>query len=226
MRYADNYCTYTEAMNPHRYIYTGQCKINNSTYTVEVPAEELYAYRQGAMAQDAFKSLLAEEREFLISGTTPAGWFELFPPEQNTLMILQGVPGSGKSAFARKLMTKTINAVIVSTDEWHHDLTGKYTFNRDKIAAFHQAAQQKCRVLLKLGCAVILDNTNILNAHIKPYVQMAVEMGVAVKFCRLEGNFESSHNVPPEIIKRMRETMEDLSVEKALASEGIGGKRS
>lgn len=219
MRYADTYCTYVEAFNPHRFIYTGQCRVNNSLYTVEIPAEELYAYRQGAMAQDAFKSLSADEREFLISGSTPSGWFEMFPPEQNTLMILQGVPGSGKSAFARKLMTKTINAVIVSTDEWHHGLTGKYEFKADKIGSFHQAAQQKCRTLLKLGCVVILDNTNILNSHIKPYVQMAVEMGVAVKFQRLEGNFESSHNVPVDIIKRMRESMEDLSIEKALASE-------
>lgn len=217
MRYADAYCTYTEAMNPHRYYFTGPCQVTKAPYTVEVPGEELHAYRQGAMAQDAFKSLSAEDREFLISGSSPAGWFKMFPPEQ-FMLILQGVPGSGKSAFARKAMTKTINAVIVSTDEWRFDLTGKYVHDRLKNRAQHQAAQQKARVLLELGCSVIVDNTNITNFHIKPYVQMAVDLDVPVKFFRTTGEFPNIHDVPDEEIKRMLATMEDLSVEAALAA--------
>jgi hypothetical protein len=37
---------------------------------------------QGAYVQDAFPTLSAEEREFLISGTTPEAWAKMFPPEE------------------------------------------------------------------------------------------------------------------------------------------------
>lgn len=218
MRYADSFCTYTEAMNPHRYIFTGPCRVTKVQYSVEIPSEELYAYRQGAMIQDAMKSVSKDNREFLMSGYSPAGWFKQFGEEQQFMLILQGVPGSGKSVFARKVMTKTINAVIVSTDEWRFDLQGNYVHDPAKNRMQHQAAQQKARVLLSLGCSVIVDNTNITNAHIKPYVQMATEMGVEVNFMRITGDFDNIHDVPPETIKRMLENMEELSVEKALAS--------
>lgn len=224
--YADQHCTYTEALNPHRYIFTGPCYYSGLPYTVEVLAEELYAYRQGALAQDAFKSLNSDEREFLISGCSPAGWFSIFPPEQPELIILQGPPGSGKSGVARKLANKIINAVIVSTDERHFNDDGKYEFKKDQVARFHQQTQQKAQVLMSLGCTVIVDNTNILNAHVKPYVMAAEKYGFKVRFIRVDGNYPNTHGVPDDIVQKMRSMMEDLSVEKALASEGIGGKRA
>lgn len=228
MRHADSRCTYIEAVNPHRYIYTGPCYYTGLPYTVTIPAEELFAYREGALAQDAFKSLSKGDREFLISGTTPAGWFLLWDNDdspRNTLIILQGPPGSGKSCVARKLMCEIINAVIVSTDERHYDEAGNYVFQPEKIGEYHQATQQKAMVLLAMGCTVIVDNTNILNAHIKPYVQMAEKFKVPVRFIRVDGEHQNSHGVPPETVEKMRAAMEELSVEKALNSPGLGGKR-
>jgi hypothetical protein len=78
MRYADAHCTYIETHNPHRYTFSGPCQVTGKPFVVTVLAEELWAYRQGAMAQDAFKSLTNAEREFLISGTSPEGWKILF----------------------------------------------------------------------------------------------------------------------------------------------------
>lgn len=37
----------------------------------------------GRLVQDAFPTLSAEEREFLISGITPREWNQLFPPEDD-----------------------------------------------------------------------------------------------------------------------------------------------
>lgn len=75
MRYADNFCTYTEQYEPeHTYTFTGPCIVTGKPYSVTVKAAELYQYRRGAYAQDAFKSLSADDREFLISGSSPEGW--------------------------------------------------------------------------------------------------------------------------------------------------------
>ena len=39
------------------------------------------AWQRGALVQDCFPALTADEREFLISGSTPEEWAEAFPPE-------------------------------------------------------------------------------------------------------------------------------------------------
>lgn len=79
MRYADSHCTYTESYTPvHTYTYTGPCMVTGKLYSVTVPAEGLFQYRNGSLAQDAFPNLSREDREFLISGYSPEGWNEIF----------------------------------------------------------------------------------------------------------------------------------------------------
>lgn len=79
MRYADTHCTYTEQHTPeHTYTFTGPCFKTGKPYSVTVKAEELNAYRRGAHVQDAFKSLSADDREFLMSGYSPEGWKLIF----------------------------------------------------------------------------------------------------------------------------------------------------
>ena len=68
MRYADSRCKITEDYNPHRYIVTGEDVFTKTPVRVEIPAQELFAYRSGAMIQDAMPSVNAADREFLISG--------------------------------------------------------------------------------------------------------------------------------------------------------------
>jgi len=72
MRYLDINCSYTE--NQHGYIFTGPCIITGKRYSVFVPGPELFAYRQGALMQNAMPSVSAEDREFLMSGISPEGW--------------------------------------------------------------------------------------------------------------------------------------------------------
>lgn len=82
MRYADNYCTYTEVYKPkHVYIFTGKCVQTGKEYSVSVPSEELYNYRQGMHIQNAMPSVSREDAEFLISGLSPEGWNEIFKEE-------------------------------------------------------------------------------------------------------------------------------------------------
>lgn len=82
MRYADNYCTYTEQYKPtHTYTFTGPCVVTKKSYSVTIPANELNAYRQGAYIQDAMPSLNVADREFLMTGMSPEGWDKVFGDE-------------------------------------------------------------------------------------------------------------------------------------------------
>lgn len=57
---------------------TGPCFVTKQPYSVTVPAVALAKYESGTLAQVAFPMLSRDEREFLISGTSPDGWRELF----------------------------------------------------------------------------------------------------------------------------------------------------
>lgn len=78
MKYADCNCTYVENYNPRTYTFTGFCTVTGRQVSVTVKAEELNAYRRGALLQDAFRSLDADDREFLLTGVSKDGWSELF----------------------------------------------------------------------------------------------------------------------------------------------------
>jgi predicted kinase len=134
-----------------------------------------------------------------------------------TLFILQGVPGSGKSTLAAYLC-KYGTTSICSTD-YYFIVDGEYKFDPSKLAAFHEANQAASSNFLKRGYSVIVDNTNIKRIHAKPYVKVAYELGIPVVFIRVNGPFKSTHGVPESTIERMRNEMEDLTLESVLAAE-------
>ena len=67
-------CWYTEEFEPeHTYTFTGKCVITGEDYSVTVRADGLWDYNHGTFVQDAFPELSREDREFIISGTSPKG---------------------------------------------------------------------------------------------------------------------------------------------------------
>jgi len=76
MRYAlSNACSHTEAYAPkHTYTFSGPCIVTNKMQSVTVEAKDLFKYHQGALIQEAFPYLTADEKEWLISGTSKEGW--------------------------------------------------------------------------------------------------------------------------------------------------------
>ncbi len=78
MSYLDR-CQITKVFNPNQaYKITGKCVMTGQEHSVEVPAQEFYDYTHGKLAQEAMSSVSADDREFLISGTSPQGWKRLF----------------------------------------------------------------------------------------------------------------------------------------------------
>lgn len=57
---------------------TGKCFVTGEEYAVTVPSQGLFWYHQGRSMQECFPDLSADAREFLISGTSPKGWKQLF----------------------------------------------------------------------------------------------------------------------------------------------------
>jgi hypothetical protein len=56
------------------------CFVTKKNYSVTVPFKEFREFMGGALVQKAFPGLAAEQREFLVSGTSPEGWNQMFGP--------------------------------------------------------------------------------------------------------------------------------------------------
>lgn len=53
----------------------------NNTMELQVTPEQIGIWQAGQLIQYAMPQLNADEREFLISGSTPDDWKTMFPPE-------------------------------------------------------------------------------------------------------------------------------------------------
>lgn len=135
------------------------------------------------------------------------------------LIIMQGVPGSGKSTFAQKL-EMAMPAIVCSTDNYFLDENNKYIFDKTKLAENHKSNQNHVETLLMQypneNINVIVDNTNLKNYEIKPYVHSAIRWGHEIVIIRCTGNHQNIHGISEQQVEFMRQQMEDLSVEKAL----------
>ena len=60
----------------------GRCVITNQKNSVTVNALDLEKFKNGEYAQTCFPYLKADDREFLISGISGAGWSQTFPDEE------------------------------------------------------------------------------------------------------------------------------------------------
>lgn len=133
------------------------------------------------------------------------------------LIMMQGASGSGKSTVAKELAIEH-DAVIYSTDDIFVE-NGVYTFNPKLLGINHQKNIARTVEALKAGKNVIVDNTNTQCWECKPYVEAALQHGHEVKFVRCEGRYQNIHFVPSAKVEQMRARLEDLTIEKVMASK-------
>lgn len=151
---------------------------------------------------------------------------------QQTMVIMQGASGSGKTTVADGLAMTFYTAthcatgricapaLVCSTDDYfHEDDDSPYSFNKTLLPKAHKWNQDRVRSGLSKGRSVIVDNTNLRKWEARPYVEMAVEFKVPVLFVRCTGEFANIHGVPEEVVEKMLSDMEDLSVESCLQAK-------
>lgn len=107
------------------------------------------------------------------------------------LIVLRGVPGSGKSHEATRIRNEAISdgktSKIHSTDSYflvtESGSDPKYVFDQNKIGDYHRQNQQAARQSMKSGVdVVIIDNTNTRFREFYDYVFSAVDQGYEVEF--------------------------------------------
>lgn len=137
------------------------------------------------------------------------------------LVIMRGLPGSGKSTKAKKL---GIGGVVYSTDDFF-EKDGKYIFDPSKLGEYHEKNQYRTELAMKKGITpIVIDNTNVLANHMKPYVKLADMYGYKIKIELPDTEWawdaeqlanKNTHGVPLHGIQKMLNNFQhDVSVEK------------
>jgi hypothetical protein len=59
-----------------------KCVITGKLYAVTVEKKGFLLWQSGSLIQTALPSISSEDREFLISGTSPEGWTQMYGEEE------------------------------------------------------------------------------------------------------------------------------------------------
>lgn len=132
-------------------------------------------------------------------------WYKL--ANKKALIIMRGLPGSGKSTKAKQLGEGGI--ILGSDDFWGPE----YNFDISKLGEAHRWNQNRALDALKKGISpIVIDNTNVSFYEFRPYVEMAQSYGYEISFQESDAPWKfdveeltrrNTHQVPAERIQDM-----------------------
>jgi predicted kinase len=122
---------------------------------------------------------------------------------EKILYCVRGIPGSGKSTFA-----KTLGGQHYEADMFFINENGEYNFDFTKIKDAHQWCQGMVKTDMRLEYPkIVVSNTSTQEWEMEPYFNLAKEFGYSVFSVIVENvhGGKNIHNVPDDRIKQMKE---------------------
>jgi predicted kinase len=134
---------------------------------------------------------------------------------EKTLYIVRGLPGSGKSTFAKKLVGDDF--LVCEADKYFTDVEGNYNFDITKIKDAHKWCHDRVETYMKDSLVnnqfyreIAVSNTFTQEWEMKPYYLLAEKYGYKV-FCVIVENRHGGtnlHDVPEDKLEIMRNRFE------------------
>jgi predicted kinase len=95
-----------------------------------------------------------------------------------SLTLVRGTQGAGKTDFALWLMHGKDQTVCLSADHYMVGADGKYKFDPAKLKAAHKKCYEEAAAYLESGYSVVVHNTFSQEWEFQPYVDLAAEWDV------------------------------------------------
>ncbi|NXS31905.1 N4BP2 protein, partial [Pomatostomus ruficeps] len=144
------------------------------------------------------------------------------------LVLLRGVPGSGKSYLARNLLEDNPGGIILSTDDYFYK-NGQYYYDPDCLGEAHDWNRKRAKEAFEMRISpIIIDNTNIQAWEMKPYVTLAQQFKYKVMFREPDTWWKFKpkelESVSKEKIKRMLERFERCLTVRSILDSSVPDK--
>ena len=126
------------------------------------------------------------------------------------MTILRGIPGAGKSFFARPLLDA--GAALASADSFFM-VEGEYIFNPALIGQAHGFCFKTALAAVQSGRDVVVDNTATSIAEIAPYMLLGTSHDYQVEIVLVQppsveiAAARNTHGVPAEVVQRMADAI-------------------
>lgn len=130
---------------------------------------------------------------------------------EKILYIVRGIPGSGKSTFA-----KTLGGTHIEADQYFVDVDGNYNFDGGKIKLAHEYCRAQTEAWMRTDGTqvnvdrIVVSNTFTQEWEMKPYFELAKEYGYKVFTIIVENRHggKNVHEVPEDKIQMMKDRFE------------------
>src|SRR5438874_846702 len=117
------------------------------------------------------------------------------------LIIVRGLPGSGKTTYAKKL-ADALNCAHYEADQFFTDANGVYTFDFNKLTEAHDWCYDRVNDELEKDLDVVVSNTFTTLREIDHYVIDGSVRGYDVVIYQMTRYYGSIHDVPMETVQR------------------------
>lgn len=118
------------------------------------------------------------------------------------LIMVRGVPGTGKTTYAKALVDEYSYTHLEADMYFEHD--GEYRFDASQLSAAHAWCQAECERAMQHGENVVVSNTFCQRKEMDVYLRMAHRHNYEVEIVSLTHEYGSVHNVPAEKMERFR----------------------
>jgi predicted kinase len=127
--------------------------------------------------------------------------------KSQNIILLRGLPGSGKTTFA-DLLSENGKYPVYSVDHYFTDEAGNYKFNHlENHLAYDECIRNTITAVQSGIEKIIVDNTFTIEWEMEPYFKIASENGCRIFVLTVENRHGSTnvHGISEEQIRKMEE---------------------
>lgn len=131
----------------------------------------------------------------------------------NTLYLIRGISGSGKTTYAKKLQKEYPSLSHYEADMYFYK-DGVYNFNPKFLRTAHHWCLKSTEKDIKEGKSVIVSNTFTQLWEMEEYIKLTEKYNTQLIILKTIGNYKNIHGVPEDVLEKMRNRWEDIEGEK------------